>query len=279
MRTTDSSLVNYLLNNGGYYLADLYKITLLTGTTLRWTDASAGINAPSGFYSVGPVIERGPISLQLGFEVDTLDVTLKGPDVVVSGTQLCQAALNGVFDGATVEVRRIVMPSFGSSPFTDPLLFSGRVSTVEPSSSAVRLSIKSDLELLNVPMPKNVYQPQCGRTLYDSGCGVPRANYVKTAAVTGGSKTSFSTTLTDPAGWFDMGVVTFTSGPNLGVQRTIKSYSGGTIQVVLPLPFNASGNITVVPGCDRTQGTCFTKFNNIAAFRGFPFVPKPESAR
>ncbi len=32
---------------------------------------------------------------------------------------------------------------------------------------------------------------------------------------------------------------------------------------------------TVYQGCDHTMATCKAKFNNLANFRGFPFVPPP----
>jgi hypothetical protein len=32
-------------------------------------------------------------------------------------------------------------------------------------------------------------------------------------------------------------------------------------------------NLEIYPGCDRTSGTCLTKFNNLVNFGGFPFMP------
>ena len=47
-----------------------------------------------------------------------------------------------------------------------------------------------------------------------------------------------------------------------------------------PLPFAPSPGdaFTVYAGCDHTQGTCQGRFNNLANFRGFPYVPPPELA-
>jgi len=47
-----------------------------------------------------------------------------------------------------------------------------------------------------------------------------------------------------------------------------------------PLPFapNAGDAFTAYPGCDKTQNTCTAKFNNLANFEGFPYVPAPETA-
>lgn len=279
MKSASGSLVTYLRTATAFFVADLWKIILANGTTLYWTSAATTIATSSGTYSAGPVIERGPIRTKVGLEVDSLEVTLKGPAIQILGLAMPQAAGNGALDGARVELRRIVMPTFGDTSKGDFIAFAGRVSTVNPSSTEVRLSIKSDLELLNVQMPRNVYQPGCSRTLFDSGCGKLRAAYQKTATVTGGDRYTVNTSLPDPGGWFDLGVITFTSGPNAGVSRTVKSFQSGTFTLALPLPYAAAGSITAVPGCDKTKSTCQSKFNNLAAFRGFPFVPKPETAR
>ena len=47
----------------------------------------------------------------------------------------------------------------------------------------------------------------------------------------------------------------------------------------MPLPnVPAVGDtFSVFPGCDKTKTTCAGKFSNIARFRGFPFVPVPET--
>lgn len=46
--------------------------------------------------------------------------------------------------------------------------------------------------------------------------------------------------------------------------------------VPFPKPFTAADNVALYRGCDRTQATCTTKFNNLGNFRGCPYVPVPE---
>ncbi len=41
---------------------------------------------------------------------------------------------------------------------------------------------------------------------------------------------------------------------------------------------SAGDTFTVYYGCDHTPGTCQSKFNNLANFRGFPYVPPPQMA-
>jgi uncharacterized phage protein (TIGR02218 family) len=55
--------------------------------------------------------------------------------------------------------------------------------------------------------------------------------------------------------------------------------SNFTLLNPLPLVPSAGDAFTAYPGCDKTQATCTTKFANLGAFRGFPFIPQPETAR
>lgn len=77
------------------------------------------------------------------------------------------------------------------------------------------------------------------------------------------------------SGWFDYGVITFTSGLNAGLSMEVKSYTVGQIVLWLPMPFViAVGDAyTMVAGCDKTIDTCNTKFGNVVNFRGEPYLP------
>lgn len=81
-------------------------------------------------------------------------------------------------------------------------------------------------------------------------------------------------------GSYDNGQIRFTSGPNAGITKAIKSYFAQQLffNSPLPLPPNAGDTFIAYPGCDKTQATCTTKFNNLTNFEGFPYVPVPETA-
>jgi uncharacterized phage protein (TIGR02218 family) len=87
------------------------------------------------------------------------------------------------------------------------------------------------------------------------------------------------------AGFFSLGKLQFTSGALQGTWIGIQSQVGsGSAPVALtltppllaaPAPGDA---FTAWPGCDRALSTCRNKFNNIGNFRGFPWIPVPETA-
>jgi uncharacterized phage protein (TIGR02218 family) len=79
-----------------------------------------------------------------------------------------------------------------------------------------------------------------------------------------------------PAGWFDDGILTFTSGVLNGVSIEIKSWDGTTLSLFLPLGQvlpAASDTFTIEPGCNHTIYDCNNKYNNTVNFRGEPFIP------
>ena len=262
-------------------LADLWTVTLVTGTVLRWTSADVPITANGQTYLVGPIMQRGPTRLTSTLEVDTLDVTvMTGGGISLQGIPLAHAAANGALDGASVRLERAFMPEWGQVAATVHL-FEGRVSAVDPRHTEVEIQVKSLLETLDSNWPRNLYQPACNHQLYGQGCGLQRGALQATGSATGGTSTRVDFATGKATGYYDQGVVVFTSGRNLGARRTIKESTAQNVTVALPLPFPvlAGEQFTIVPGCDKTHATCRGKFNNLGAFRGFPWVPRPEMAR
>jgi uncharacterized phage protein (TIGR02218 family) len=147
-------------------------------------------------------------------------------------------------------------------------------------SLTAREIVRSFMELLNTPLPRNLYQPPCVYSLYGTGCGVSRAAFSATSAVASGStRQSLNCALAQASGYFDIGEVMMTSGQNLGVTRTVKTYTPGVLALAYPLPKNVTvgDTFTVYRGCDKRKATCEGTFGNLARFRATPFVPVPET--
>lgn len=83
------------------------------------------------------------------------------------------------------------------------------------------------------------------------------------------------TPLGSDTGYFDFGLITFTSGANNGRSMEVKSYVPGQITLQLPMPYDVAvgDTYTIVAGCDKSRDTCRDRFNNIANMRAFPFLP------
>ena len=283
MKTVASSISTYLATfPTTFFLADAYTFTLNNGSVLRYTNAQADFTLGANTWSSsGPVIERGNIRQVVGVEVDTLDITMTAQEtLLLSGMPFMKAMRTGLFDGANVLLNRIFFSSPGvlvnSTGTGDLILFSGRVADIEVGRFTAKLRVNSDLELLNIQLPRNQYQPGCLNTVYDGGCTLVKATWqVAGTALAGSTAGSLNVSMAQADGWFDEGLVTFTSGVNNGLTRSVRTYKGGTMVLISPFPNTPSSGdtFTARPGCDKSQATCSSKFSNLANYRGFPYIP------
>ena len=184
------------------------------------------------------------------------------------------------------------------------VLFSGRVSDLEASRTMLLLKCRSFLELLNINMPRRLWQSPCTHNFGDAMCGYDRVagtnadgtptgiGALAFAAVAGSTQTliegaPFTT------GPYAQGTIVGLTGANAGQTRTISAFSPGiSVAVTLAFlsPIAAGDTFQILPGCDRTLATCGDVFNNSRVtssgynpglperFGGVPFVPQPEDA-
>lgn len=283
MKSAPAALITLLSTQRQFWLADLYTFTLVDGTILRYTPADVSITVGARVFDhTGPMISRSRTRIALGTSVDTLELEITATTAtLLSGLPWLQAITNGALDGATVELERAFAAAPGAAIAGTVLLFVGRVSDTTTESLKSRVIVRSYLELLNTPLPRNLYQPPCGYSVYDTGCGLARATFaVNSSAAAGSTRQVINCALAQASGYFTIGDIRWTSGQNLGVIRTVKSYTPGVINLAYPLPKNVSvgDTFSIAPGCDKRLTTCDGTFANKARFRATPFVPVPETA-
>jgi uncharacterized phage protein (TIGR02218 family) len=224
------------------------------------------------------LVTRSSLRWGLGMTVDTMELKLDAPT-------LNSLLASGFLDGARVQLDRL----FGNSPASladSVTLFTGNVADITAlGRTSCKLLVRSRLELLNQPTPRNEFQASCRWMLYDDGCKIIKPLQGSPGTVQSGSTALvINTGFTAPAGYGDLGTITFLSGVNAGISATIKRWAqpGGAAVITLNLPLpsvpGVGDRISVYPGCDKLQSTCLNKFANTANFGGFRFVPVPETA-
>lgn len=284
MRAASEKLIA-LLDANQFVMADLYTITTIQNDIYRYTNYDFDlIVAGELYYSDGPIISRDGITLSLGVEVDNLSVTIDVTDEeTFESLRIVQAFHSGQMDGARFKLERIFMDA--STP-TDTSagtikLFEGRIIEPEFDRNTIQTSVASDLDELNVQMPRNLYQPSCSNTLFDHACGLNRENYALETTIAAGSTASrILCDIHQPQGWFTQGVIEFLEGGNKGLKRTIRLHEFDVLLLTLPLLEDpeVGQRIKVYPGCDKRLETCQNRFNNFSRFRGAPFIPIPETS-
>lgn len=281
MKSASAELIALINGSRQFLMADLYTFTLAGGTILRYTGADVAITSGGNTFSPA-TIERGTVREIVGVEVDSLEMQLYfGLNDLVLGLPWPHFARNGGLDGARLLLEKAFLSDWLAAPAGALTRFTGRVSDVTPGRTGIALTVKSDLELLNISMPRNLYQSSCLHALYDAGCALAKAAFGANSSVSAGSDArQVLCGLAQAAGYFDQGTITCTSGANNGITRTVKRYTPGVLTLSVPLP-GAPGvgdTFTAYPGCDKSQMTCTATFGNKANFKGFPYVPVPESA-
>jgi uncharacterized phage protein (TIGR02218 family) len=270
-------------------------VTLLDGTILRWTTADLPLVVGGNTYlakSSTPFLSRGNRRDTSQLQVDGISVQLAGA-ALLSGQTVVRRANDGYFDDARVQIDHLVGndPAHAISLGPVKAWWEGKVAGVDPAPDVVRLGLASDLEMLGITqLPKFLYGPACMHAVYDANCTLNKATFTLTGTASGVPTTTTvptaSVALTaKAAGYFNLGVLVFTSGALSGVRRAVRDWSSNTFTLYLPLlSAPAAGDaISVYPGCARTKLDCGPtgsggKFNNLVNFRGFVNVPVGEGA-
>jgi uncharacterized phage protein (TIGR02218 family) len=317
-RLMPSSLISFLQTTSHLNVlkADLFAITLPTGTTIYATEGqwditltpynpSTGTGTPGweGSTTTFKATQygrwsRGAITSEAGFDckANTMELTcVPQPGTAYPGMTvgLLNAALNGLFDAATVTVYTAYMPlgSYGNVSAGIETKFSGTITKLSDiNRTRVVFECADPLYLLNMKVPTRLFKAGCPWSFADSNCTLNAANYtVAFTAKTGSTQSVLTpvTAFTQAAGYFTQGVVTCTAGANAGLSQTVKLHSSGNLTLMVPwlLPVTAGDTFSVIKGCDKTQTACAatktasgTATNNLINYGGTDYVPPPTNA-
>lgn len=124
-----------------------------------------------------------------------------------------------------------------------------------------------------------VYTTTCPWRLGDSRCQVDTGPHTRSGAVSAlGTDPALSftdSTQAEPAGFFDEGLLTMTSGANAGHAMDVRRWEGQAFALHRPLPYpvQVGDTYTAVRGDDKRATTCEQVFHNLARFGGFPHLP------
>jgi hypothetical protein len=128
---------------------------------------------------------------------------------------------------------------------------------------------------------RSYYQRQCPHILYESPCNVNKENFKSIVVVTSVAGLDVGVTGTLEVDKFAGGMMSWNSPAGLQ-WRTITGNVANSVKVNFPFmpitdKFGRSlvngTSITLYPGCQHTVTDCTNRFNNLANYGGFPFIP------
>lgn len=283
MKNASPAMISLLGSGQPMFRADLFSITLRTGTVLRYTSWDKSLTVGGNIFLPGPPnFTRGSITTKVGMEVSTMNMTVSARITdTVNGLPLLTFMLQKGFNDCVIKVETCFMPTAGDTSAGTIIDFMGIIGDCNDGGrSQATVQCKSLVALLQQQVPLRVLQPGCSYTLFDTGCTLSRAAFKVSNAVSATSTVNtITTTLAQADGYFDQGVIEFTSGANSGQKVCVRQYASHIVTMTAALP-NApqiGDTFDIYPGCDKTRATCQNKFSNLANFGGQPFVPQPQT--
>jgi len=281
VRQASAALIALLNSATQFAMADLYTFTLQGGGVYRYSGANTAITDTSGnYFAIGPRFERSKTKLMIGVQVDELAVKIyPEPSDLLGSIPWLTAAWTGQFDGALLQVERAFMQPYGTVVGTI-VLFAGRVSDIDSSRTGIDMKCRSHLELLNIQMPRRLWQPSCTHVFGDAMCQFDRNSLAVNFACISGSTQTVIQGPPAVAPYLQGSIIGLT-GVNAGYTRTITGFVPGqsvTVKLAFLYPPVPGDEFQLLPGCDHSLATCTNTFGNQTHFGGMPFIPAPENS-
>jgi hypothetical protein len=151
-------------------------------------------------------------------------------------------------------------------------VWQGRLTATKPDDSKLTLVFDSGFSQVRRIGLRDQYQKICPHVLYGRGCFKNKADVAiaGTVATISGSTVTVSAASSKPDGYFNAGMI----ADSAGVLRFVTSHVGTVLILTRPLDSLTVGmSVNLYPGCARTTAACKDKFNNLANFGGFPWIP------
>jgi uncharacterized phage protein (TIGR02218 family) len=274
MKTLSPALQAHL-DSGTTTLAWCWRVTRRDSVRLGFTDHDRDLTFDGTSFEAASGFTASEIKDSIGLAIDNLDVQSALSTDTISEDDLA----HGLFDDADVEIWRVNW----SDPSQRVLMRKGSLGEVRRAGSAFTAEVRGLAHYLNQPKGR-LYQYGCDADLGDIRCGValtnPRLRGTGViTAVTSARAFAASGLAAFSTDWFTRGLVTITSGVNLGRTMEVRTHAlaGATAALTLwqslahtPI---VGDTFTVTAGCDKQFATCRDRFANAARFRGFPHMP------
>ena len=263
------------LQTGATTLCWCWRLTRGDGQRLGFTDHDKDLVFDGTTFEAAAGFTASDIRDGIGLSVDNLEVTGALSSLALSEDDLAA----GRYDEARVEIFRVNWQDTSQRV----LMRSGSLGEVKRSGSAFSAEVRGLAHYLQQPKGR-LYQLTCDADLGDAKCKVNLnlATYKGTAAIVSVlSARRFTVSGLSAFGheFFTRGLVTFTSGPALGLKIEVKAHAKIAGVVTMELWSEAegppvAGNVfTVTAGCDKRLATCRARFSNAVNFHGFPHMP------
>jgi len=258
-------------------LAQCWRIERTDGVTQAFTSHDKPLIVDGVTYQ--PANSFSASQLSSDTEMSVADVELLG--AIDSDDISAAALLAGVYDHAEVE---LFLVDWSDLTIPPTVVRRGWVGTIGQAGPAFKAELRGLGQRIQQPVIDS-YSAECRVDLFSTKCGLHRASFAVSAAVTAltdgslgaasDNRVFFASALTQDAGYFEYGEVWWTSGENDDRKAEVRAFEDGRVELWEPMGLDIAvgDTFTIYPGCNKSFATCKAKFDNVLNFRGEPHVP------
>lgn len=262
-------------------IARCWKVTRMDGEVFGFTTHNRSITFLGLRYLASSGFTPSMMASSAQMNVDNMEVNALIDSDVISVADL-EA---GRWDGAAYEIFEV---NWNDLTMGRNLLSAGWLGQAKRTKGLFIAELRGLASKLNQNVGR-IILPTCHYKLGAPGCDVDLTPFIQSdvpvTAVT--SRLVFSAEFGSPAfadDWFNWGWMTFTTGPNAGITRDVKSSTMAgeiTLQMAYPFVITPGDEFEITPGCNKLfktapgeyLGDCIVKFDNGVNFPGHPEVP------
>lgn len=256
-------------------IATCWRIERTDSQEFFFTDHDTDIVYDGDTYESASGMLPSQLSQNLGMAVDNLDLL-----AFLQASKVTEAdILAGLYDYAAFDIFLINYEdtSMGIMYY----LKDWKLGEVTIQDNAFRVEARGKAQLLQQQII-DVYSPSCRNTYGDNHCTLTRGHTTGTVTGVTDKRTFADSSRGESSDLFRFGELVWTSGDNDGYSMEVKYFDFDTDTFLLfeqmPEDIQVGDTYTVYYGCDKSQSTCLTRFDNIENFRGEPYMPGPDRA-
>jgi uncharacterized phage protein (TIGR02218 family) len=276
---------------------EVLTLCRLVKLTTRYNDGT--VNEVMGFTDHDQDIEFEDVTYEAETSVlatalrSTLDTGVDNMDVggILTSDRVTETdLLAGVYDGADFELMEVNWADLTQGAITH---VAGSLGNISLTEGRFVVGVRSRMQRVAQQIGEIVSATCIVKRLGDEDClppGAPGNGFVladvRFARTVYAVSADYLTITFDSdvhaSGVYSQGIVKMTSGPNINIEREIKSHTISSGRAVLVLQEAFPYAVTVGEtgrlewGCDRSTGVCKQTFDNLVNYRGFPDVPGAE---
>jgi uncharacterized phage protein (TIGR02218 family) len=277
MKTIPTALANHYALPATT-VATAMKVTRPDGEIYGFTSADTDETISAVLYRANPGLDLTSLRLTAGFAVDNLELTTLHDETVFTQVDLLSGRWNS--SAFLLFEYNWASPSDGVNP-----LIAGTFGEYFIRRDTLVIELRGLQQYLQQPVG-NVSTKLCRAHFADfpapagpsTLCRLDVADHTFSGSVTSVTSNQVFTdsTKAQASTFFNEGVLTWTSGLNIGLRTRVKTFASSVFTLVLPMlqEVQVGDEFSVVTGClKRLDEDCKTKFNNVLNFQGEPHRP------